>query len=313
MALASDVEPHVRLQFVLTTSALGTDEVDALLEGILRDSADKPLLIDAAVSGMRGRELPFLERVLSHPGWESSTPGRARLLNSLSTCVLAEANPKRVARLLDLIAAQPAEQAWRQVAMLDAFPDVSASQRRRRGIVLPAEPTALAKLKSATPAARAKVPNIVALLHWSGQAGYKPPPPPKPLTSAEQARYEAGKVVFSATCIQCHKVDGLGQAGLAPPLVNSEWALGADKRLTRIVLNGISGPVTVDGSSFNLDMPGLSVLTDEQVAGVLTYVRRSWDHDASPVTPETVKEIRAKVGTRNQPWSERELLKVKDD
>jgi mono/diheme cytochrome c family protein len=57
-------------------------------------------------------------------------------------------------------------------------------------------------------------------------------------------------------------------------------------------------------------MPGLGVLTDDEIAAVLTYVRREWDHDADPVDPKTVTEVRAEVGNRLRPWSERELLQI---
>jgi mono/diheme cytochrome c family protein len=111
-------------------------------------------------------------------------------------------------------------------------------------------------------------------------------------------------------CAQCHKPTGLGQEGLAPPLLDSEWVLGPHERIVRIVLNGVQGPVNVNGRTYHLEMPSLSALGDDDIASVLTYVRRAWDHDASPVDPASVKKIR-QANTRKMPWTERELLKVK--
>ena len=37
-----------------------------------------------------------------------------------------------------------------------------------------------------------------------------------------------------------------------------------------------------------LEMPTLAVLSDEQIADVLTYVRHEWDHNAAPVATRTV-------------------------
>jgi mono/diheme cytochrome c family protein len=122
----------------------------------------------------------------------------------------------------------------------------------------------------------------------------------------EKARFDRGKVVYAATCIACHKENGLGQEGMAPPLLDSEWVLGKPDRIARIVLNGLSGPVHVNGRSYILEMPSLGKLTDDDIAAALTYVRRNWDHAASPVAPELVKEIRATA--RPLPWTERELL-----
>jgi mono/diheme cytochrome c family protein len=103
----------------------------------------------------------------------------------------------------------------------------------------------------------------------------------------------------------------MGQPGLAPPLVNSEWVLGPQARVIRIVLNGLRGAVTVNGSTFNYDMPSLAALDDEKIASALTFVRRSWDHGASPVDVQTVTMIRAQCKDRMDAWTERELLRVK--
>jgi mono/diheme cytochrome c family protein len=89
--------------------------------------------------------------------------------------------------------------------------------------------------------------------------------------------------------------------------VDSEWVLGPPLRLARIILHGVAGPITVDGQTWNLDMPGLAKLSDTEISDVITYVRRSWDHGASPVPPAEVNAVRAM--NRPTPWTERELLK----
>jgi mono/diheme cytochrome c family protein len=119
-----------------------------------------------------------------------------------------------------------------------------------------------------------------------------------------------GKRVF-ANCIACHQTTGLGLPGAFPPLAGSEWAQGSDDRIIRIVLNGLSGPVTVKNTSFNSSMPAFGPqLRDEQIAGVLTYVRSEWGNNAPAVSPDKVKEIRAAVAARTGPWSPQELLKL---
>ena len=78
----------------------------------------------------------------------------------------------------------------------------------------------------------------------------------------------------------------------------------------RIVLQGLHGPINVKGKSFQLDMPALSVFDDDQIASILTYVRREWGHTGSPVEPELVKKARAETEKREEAWSEAELLKI---
>ena len=53
--------------------------------------------------------------------------------------------------------------------------------------------------------------------------------------------------------------------------------------------------------------PWRAALDDEAIAGVLTFVRRSWGHDANPVTPAVVAEARAATAKREEPWSDADL------
>jgi mono/diheme cytochrome c family protein len=306
LKLADDKDPSVRLQFALTMSGMGMPEGDATLVSLLHDGAGNVAIKDAVISGMRGRELEFLERLLASPAWAKQSGPAFDVLGALARCVITEANPKRVGRLLDVIAAQGPAVSWRQLALIEGFPRQPTTRAARppRPILLDAEPTAFLGLSSSGDSElESRMTEALAVIHWPGQPGYVPPPPPPPLSPEEQKRFETGKAVYSRTCIQCHKVDGLGQTGLAPPLVDSEWVLGDAGHIIRIVLHGITGPVTVNGQTFNYEMPGLQILNDDEVAAVLTYVRREWDHDASPVTAEQVKKIRS-ANPRARAWTE---------
>ena len=96
--------------------------------------------------------------------------------------------------------------------------------------------------------------------------------------------------------------------GLAPALVNSEWVLGKPDVLPRILLHGLVGPIQVSGQTWNLEMPPLgAALTDEQIAGVLTYIRREWEHNGSPISTEMVAKIRAENASRTKSWTAEEL------
>jgi mono/diheme cytochrome c family protein/glucose/arabinose dehydrogenase len=141
----------------------------------------------------------------------------------------------------------------------------------------------------------------------------KPLPPvvnAAPLSTDEQKRFDAGKGIYEQVCLACHQQHGLGQPGLAPPLVGSEWVAGSEKRMIRIVLQGMRGKLKVKGEEFELDMPSLGVLDDEQVASVLTYVRREWNHGFPAVSPESVQQVRKDTENREEAWTMGELLKV---
>ncbi len=120
-----------------------------------------------------------------------------------------------------------------------------------------------------------------------------------------------GKAVYENICGLCHNNDGTGKPGQAPPFVGSEWALGTPDHMIRIPLVGLTGPVEVAGKQYNLSMPAMgAALSDDDLAAVLTYIRTSWGNKASVVTPAMVKAIRAKVGSRTQPWTAAELQAI---
>jgi hypothetical protein len=55
-------------------------------------------------------------------------------------------------------------------------------------------------------------------------------------------------------------------------------------------------------------MPPLgAALTDTQIAGVLTYIRREWEHGASPISTEFVARIRSENTLRSKSWTGEEL------
>ncbi|HEY5909592.1 MAG TPA: cytochrome c [Verrucomicrobiae bacterium] len=121
---------------------------------------------------------------------------------------------------------------------------------------------------------------------------------------------DRGAPKFEVNCALCHNSDGTGKPGQAPPFVKSEWVLGSPARLIRIPLAGLSGPIKVNGQEYNFgtSMAAMGVgLSDEDLAAVLTYIRQSWGNNASEITPEQVKAVRAEVGARTQPWTTTEL------
>jgi mono/diheme cytochrome c family protein len=118
-----------------------------------------------------------------------------------------------------------------------------------------------------------------------------------------------GAKIFSVTCAACHQATGLGLEGKIPPLAGSEWVLGDEGRLVRIILHGLTGEVEVQGETFSGAMPTWAgAFTDAQIASVASYVRRSWGNKAPAITTETVTKVRAQTAARKTPWTVKELL-----
>jgi mono/diheme cytochrome c family protein len=106
----------------------------------------------------------------------------------------------------------------------------------------------------------------------------------------------AGKASY-LICSACHGENGEGKV-IGPPLAGSEWVTGPVSNLIRIQLRGLQGAITVAGKEYNMPggMAALNYQTDEQIAGVLTYIRNSFGNKASAVKPEQVAALRSEVG-----------------
>ncbi|MSO99003.1 MAG: cytochrome c [Rhodospirillaceae bacterium] len=102
-----------------------------------------------------------------------------------------------------------------------------------------------------------------------------------------------GAKVFFQQCRACHVDDGKGYGDYLPPLAGNPAALAQDaSSLINIVLNG-SLRLVVGGTPDGYRMPAFrSLLNDQQVAEVVTFIRNGWGNKAPAVTPAQVAEIR---------------------
>ncbi|MEZ4899738.1 MAG: PQQ-dependent sugar dehydrogenase [Saprospiraceae bacterium] len=101
---------------------------------------------------------------------------------------------------------------------------------------------------------------------------------------------EGGKN-FNTFCSVCHQRNGQGNDRF-PPLNGAEWVLGDKEALIGIVLNGMRGEIQVKGKSYTNVMPKLDMLSDEEIAGILTYIRQNFGNRASEVLPLEVAQVR---------------------
>ncbi len=105
----------------------------------------------------------------------------------------------------------------------------------------------------------------------------------------------AGEKVFKKYCITCHMADGGGVPRMNPPLIQTSYVLGNKEELIKIILNGFDKNVEIEGETYTNKMPPLkTILKDQQIADVLTYVRSSFGNKASAVTVAEVKAVRSK-------------------
>ncbi len=102
-----------------------------------------------------------------------------------------------------------------------------------------------------------------------------------------------GSDIYYRECIWCHMPDGSGLNKFQPTLAGNPAVLDPEPASTiNVTLNG-SLRLVVDGKPEPYDMPPMrQLLTDEEAAAVITYIRTSWGNKASPVTAEEVAQMR---------------------
>ena len=109
----------------------------------------------------------------------------------------------------------------------------------------------------------------------------------KKLLGTPPKQASPGETLYEMACLPCHQPEGKGLPGVYPPLRGSKWVQGDPARLIKIVLHGLSGPLTVAGQTFGgpgaVPMPSMGGLTNEQLADVLTFVRGTFGANAPSV------------------------------
>ncbi len=264
---------------------------EAALAPLLVTHGKNALIREAALTGLRGKEAAFAKILAQTP-----SDGSKAVIGALAelTALAGKAGP--IAEMLELAANSPEN----RDTILKGLSKSDSKSKTVKLVWLEKSPPKL------------KLPaDLENRLVWPGKPGAPTPPVIKPLTETQTALFEKGKTIYATLCVACHQPHGFGLDGLAPPLVDSEWVLGKPEVLARIVMHGLAGPVKVSGRTYNLAMPPLPQLTDEDIAGVLTYIRREWEHTASAVETANITKIREQEKGRLMMWTEEELKKIK--
>ncbi|MGH7067743.1 MAG: c-type cytochrome [Acetobacteraceae bacterium] len=148
---------------------------------------------------------------------------------------------------------------------------------------------------SVTPANEAKI-----LGYLATYLGPHPPPAAPAATPESAPKSIDGKALFETNCSTCHQANGEGSEGYFPPLSGNRDLFLSRVYPAYVVLNGLSGEITVGGHSFNGQMPSFAQLSDAEIAAIVTYIRSAWNnqalqpHDMPPIDAEAVKQARAK-------------------
>jgi glucose/arabinose dehydrogenase/mono/diheme cytochrome c family protein len=259
---------------------------------------DKVVGMDAAiVSGLRHQELALIESLAAH-----NTLGSARRTATMAAAaIVSRRDPAELNALFAHLEKTDPKSDLATVIIAGLEKNSAGKKGERQRIKLPIEPTALAAFAAkATGKQQTELNELLGLI--DGPKAQSQVAKVIPLTAAEQLQFDQGKTTF-ALCAGCHQPTGMGLPGLAPALVGSRWATGDPEIAAAIVLKGKEGN--------GLVMPPLEALDDHNLANALTYVRRSWGHTASAVSPEHIAQARKTHATRATPWTDADLEKLK--
>ena len=132
------------------------------------------------------------------------------------------------------------------------------------------------------------------------------------LNRSERERYFSGKSIYLSYCSTCHGKEGEGISNIAPPLSEAELLNSNAETPVKILLDGLTGPLTINGVSYTFSnaMPGLrnNIETNNgDIAAILTFVRNSFGNKASSITVEQVGKVRAATENRKTPYTIDEL------
>ena len=329
--LGDDPNWMVRRQVAASLGMLPQASRVRPLVSMLEKYGADPITVDAATSGLAGLENEVLGLLLQGTATTPASQGAGATprpahpaddaIATLSATI-ARGRDAASAEKLFVIAADTNRPMWQRVAVLRGTEmglDGGGGGRGGgggggggrggrgaagpAGLTLPQEPASLLALANGTDELAGAAKSVASRVTWPG----KPTPPVAavaPLTPEQQKRFTQGQELYNNLCVACHQPDGQGREKIAPTLVNSRYVIAPDAGVsTRIVLSGKEGSVGL--------MPPLGAsLTDEQIAGVLTYIRREWGHTASAVAPDDVKEIRGMTASRTRPWTEDEISRL---
>lgn len=102
-----------------------------------------------------------------------------------------------------------------------------------------------------------------------------------------------GGAIYIANCSSCHQADGKGVPDAFPPLAGDPTVTGDPAAVIVIVKDGLEGRLVVNGQAYSGIMPGWKgLLSDEQIADVITYIRSSWKNRAGGVSIADVHAVK---------------------
>lgn len=283
--------PHAEVRWQLAYSLGECSNPDAvlLMKNLLAAHPEDSILRTGVLSGLHNREHLLLNRASRDQRLQADTQANRTVFESIGKCIAKGAQLSAMDLTWERVGRLP--QRWMQLAVLNGMvAGLPKKQGNSRYRFADPEPYSLRGLTTSEDADIAKaarqISKVLTLGHVADNMKVEELPAP------HQASIARGKVLYGTTCAACHQVDGRGLAGLAPPFESSEWLEKPITELADITVNGLSGPIKVNGVDWDMVMPGWPHLSDQEIADILNYVLATWSKKTRLVKPDQVARQR---------------------
>jgi len=265
---------------------------------LLDDGIDKLGLI-AIRAASNGNEFALVETMMAN-SWNENKEKSTGFIGSLTTQAF-RARPDQGGRILDFIV--KVDEQWLQKVVMAGVFEVTRDEGYSRVVLN--EPHGLFNARSDE--LWTSVAKVRKAFTWQGDDLAEDA---KPLSPVQQDQMRLGADYYLNRCAICHGADGKGITSLAPTLVESVWVTGPSEILARIVLQGLQGPIEVQGETWNAMMPGHASVPDfddETAAGLLTYLHRAWGHAGRAIDPKFIARTRVEISDHRGLWTVKEF------
>ncbi|MBN3582960.1 c-type cytochrome [Algoriphagus aestuarii] len=310
LGLTDNGGENLNLQLALSSYSVSESGAMEILTSVLKKHGEDALMRDAVMSSLRDREFDFLQAIWQQDGWGGSQSDQEIVLEMLTAAIVKKADSKEIKAVLAL--ADNQEFGWKEQAVLSSLAIQSGNLPEKGMIKFASEPAIFRR--SDIPLESSRIEMLKSIFSWPGFDPKITEASSNSLDADAMKQFAEGRQKFLTSCASCHGANGKGANRMGPPLVNSDWVLGNEKRLTLILLHGLEGPIEVDGKKYDAPeilpvMPAHSTMDDGSIAAILTYIRNEWGNQATPVSRRTVGGMRVLTQGRVYPWSAEELNK----
>ena len=300
-SLSGDENFYVHRQVALSIGRRqGPQAIFFLLDEL--GQKENPKYRSAAIASLMGREHEALDLISLNATLKNDSPLNRNTLAALVNQMLSEKRASTNLLLLEFATKQAKQHAWQSKVVVDTI----LAKQKNVQLRLSRKPSRYQGLfTSSSTDLYDSALTLNTLLWWNGREDVKEFIP-KRVDKSIANLITRGKKVYNI-CKTCHQVNGFGLPPMYPPLVDSPFVLDDKNRLIKIMLHGLSGPLTRDGRMYDESMPPSPLQNDYDIAAVTTYIRQAWGNDASAITPTEIKSVREKYIGRRETWTVEEL------